>query len=172
MRFTDLLPPVLTRRFQRKDLSGSIDFLPGLAAWLQPLGGPSARTGRSYERMAQEGMGANVYLYRGVTLITQTEAGIPWKLFRTQANGDRDEQEGHPILTLLNIQANEDDSGPELIEAFEAYRLLAGIAYLWAVRPDTGNRPPTKLYPIQPNLLRPEQDREGNLVAWVYQAGQ
>jgi len=58
MHITDFLPPLLLRPFQRKDLSGSIDFLPGLSAFLNP-DAPRYGTAREYTRLAKEGFAGN-----------------------------------------------------------------------------------------------------------------
>lgn len=173
--FADFLPPILTRPFQRnasKELGvGAVDFLPGMAEFLNPSE-PVYRSARDYSKMASGGYQGNVYLYRAVTVITQAIAGIPWQLYKRSRAGDRSAQDGHPLLTLLNIQANDEESGPEFLEALNAYWLLAGVTYIWAVRPETGaTRAPTKLFALQPDLLRPDVARDGTLQGWIYQIG-
>lgn len=178
--FRDFLPPILARAFTRggvgamseaKDFTGNIDLLPGIAEFLNPSE-PTYKTARDYSKMAQHGFSGNVYLFRAVTVITQAIAGIPWELYRKGRNGQR-ASIPHPAIDLLNVEANDEDSGPEFMEAVNAYWLLAGMSYIWAVRPDTGaTRPPTKLFPIQPNCMTPDVDRDsGDLIRWVYQIG-
>jgi len=175
--FRDFLPPILARALWRggagaeaKEMSGSIDFLPGIAEFMNPSE-PTYKTARDYGKMSQHGYNGNVYLYRAVTVITQAIAGIPWELYKKGRGGQR-ASIPHPVIDLLNIEANDDDSGPEFMEAVCAYWLLAGMTYVWAVRPETGaTRAPTKLYPIQPNCMTPDVDRDGALTGWTFQVG-
>ncbi len=147
---------------ERKNLlSGELASYPGIAQFLNP-DAPRYASLRDYTKLAQHGYSGNVYLYRGVTIITQSMAGIPWQLYK---------QDGHPVLNLLNTEANEEDSGPEFLEALVSYWLLAGVTYVWAVRPETGTRAPTKLFAVQPNLLTPDIDRDGTLTRWIFDAG-
>src|SRR5690348_4148360 len=152
-------------------LGGSIEFWPSVAEFLNPSE-PSYKSARNYEAMAQHGFMSNVYLFRAVNLISQGMAGIPWKLYKKGAGGKdkRVEVESHPLLDLLNIEANGEQTGPEFIEWFTGYWLLAGHSYLLALRPESGTRAPGELWTLQPNLVRPHVDQNtGQLLGWIYE---
>lgn len=187
----DFLPPIFHRDYRlaqrayqqyqqqqqrMKDLiTGSIGFEPSLAAWLSNPNEPSYLSAHSYEKLAEHGYGRNPYLHRAVRLIAEGAAGIPWRLYQRPTGGPggkRKEVESDPLLDALNLSANEEQTGPELIEWFISYWLLAGMSYLYAVRPETpktGPRPPTALYVLQPNLVTPKTDAQGMLEYWQYE---
>src|SRR5690242_12373367 len=182
----DFLPPIFNRDYrlqqrayqqQMKDLiSGSIAFEPSLAAWLSNPNEPTYQSARSYEKLAEYGYGRNAYLHRAIRLIAEGMAGIPWRLYQKPTNrgGKRKEIENDPLLDLLNLSANDEQTGPELIEWFTSYWLLAGTSYLYAVRPETpktGPRAPLAIYTLQPNLVTPKADAQGALLYWLYEEG-
>lgn len=118
-------------------------------AQLLSLGTP-AYTPRDYRTVARESYEKNVICYRAVSLIAQSCAGIPWKLYR-QKRALREIQD-HPLLALLE-HPNQEQSFADLLEQLISYWLLSGNAYLTCVRPSP-RALPQELWSLRPDRMR------------------
>jgi len=99
-----------------------------------------------YDRLANEGHNANVWVYACINAIATSSADIPLLLYERKGK-EKVEIDEHPLLDLLK-KPNEFQSGRELREEWARYLLLSGrsfiektqgfsnIAELWALRPD------------------------------------
>lgn len=174
-RFSDFLPPIVSRAFSGMGERKILDFIPGAAQFVGP-GEASYQTTRNFQAMATLGFGGNAYLYRGVMIQARAIAGIPWLLYDKRAvrggDGDLHAMDEHPALQLLNVRANKLESAPTFWIRLVSHGLLAGDAYIVAIRPETGKRTPTELYCLRPDYVRPVVDRAtGELKGWDYGSG-
>ncbi len=93
-------------------------------------------TDRDYRAFASEAYMKNVIAHRSISMIAQSAASVPFKLYRSNEGG-KVPIERHPILDLLN-NPNPINSGKELMESIYSYRLINGNAYLLAIGPKSG----------------------------------
>lgn len=84
-------------------------------------------TPRNYAGFANEGYVQNAVVYRCVRMIAEASASVPFALFE----GDEQLTE-HPLLNLLS-RPNAQQCGPDLLETWYGYLLVAGNSYLEAV---------------------------------------
>ena len=91
---------------------------------------------REYRIFASEAYMKNVIAHRSITMIAQSAASVPFKLYLANEAG-KVPIEKHPILDLLN-NPNPVMSGKELMESIYAYRLINGNAYLLAIGSERG----------------------------------
>jgi HK97 family phage portal protein len=120
-------------------------------------------TQRRYDKLADEGYVKNAIAYRCVKMISSSAATVPWVL---KGKGDK-EIKTHPLLDLLNNPAP-GVGGHALLEAFYAYLMLAGNAYLIAARGN--NRPPKELWPLRPDRMKIIPGKSGMPAAFEYTA--
>jgi len=124
---------------------------PAYQSYVQFLGlGQPIYTPRDFQVMAKEGYERNPTVFRAVTLISQSCAGIPWKLYKK--GDDMRSIEEHPLLDLL-AHPNQRNSGPEFIEHMISYWILSGNSYVSAVIPNP-RQPPTELWCLRPDRMR------------------
>src|SRR5687767_9604292 len=84
---------------------------------------PPACAPRDYAAFAREGFMQNPILYRAVRMVAEAAASVPLLLYQGE-----DELTEHPLLTLL-ARPNPGATGPDLLEAWYGYLLVAGNAY-------------------------------------------
>lgn len=108
------------------------------AEWLVNLfgGGPSL-TGRN---VSPESAMRTSAVYGCVSLIAQTIASLPLKVFRTMPNGESVEQPDNPVYYLLHSEPNATMTSTVFRELMVANVLLGGNAYA-AIGRTNGNRP-------------------------------
>lgn len=99
-----------------------------------------------YDRLANEGHNANVWVYACINAIATSSADVPLLLYERKGK-EKVEIEDHPLLDLLK-KPNDFQSGRELRKQWASYLLLSGrsfiektqgfsnVAELWALRPD------------------------------------
>lgn len=100
---------------------------------------------RDYTSFATEGFGQNSICYRCVSMIAQAAASIPLRV--------RDEGEDyhdHPLLDLLQ-NPNPHQCGPEILEEWYGFLLVAGNTYLELV---SINDTPRELYVLRPDRMK------------------
>lgn len=121
---------------------------------------------RNYNVFAEEGYNKNVIVNRCVSLIAQSAASVPWKLFRLIGE-KKLEIKNHPLIDLLN-RPNIHQAGAEFFESLYSYKMISGNAYVQAIRPN--NKLPTELY-----ILRPDRVNivyKGGVVGYEHQASE
>ncbi len=118
---------------------------------LETLGRP-VWTPRDYEAFAREGFMQNAIVYRAVRMIAEAAASVPLMLFE----GD-EEHDTHPLLDLL-AKPSFDQTGPDFLEAWYGYLLIAGNAYVEAVAVDGRLR---ELHALRPDRMKVVPGAEG-----------
>ncbi len=116
---------------------------------------------RDYGGFAREGFAKNPIVYRSVRMIAEAAASVPIRLFE----GGR-ELTQHPLLSLL-ATPNPVTCGPDLMEDWYGYLLIAGNAYLEAVSIDDA---PRELYVLRPDRMNVVPGADGWPEAYDYSA--
>lgn len=101
-----------------------------------------------YNAFAIEGYMSNPIVYRCINLIATSVAGIPWKLYRKDAEGNAIHIEKHPIITLLE-QPNPITGQADFFTNIVSYLQMSGNTYVKAVGPNNGT--PRELYTLRPD---------------------
>src|SRR5690606_12000513 len=107
-------------------------------------------TPRQYESLADEGYRKNVVAYRAIRLVSQNAAAVPW-IVRKGKGRQAHILEDHDLALLLR-RPNPMQGGAELFDAFYAFYLIAGNAYMEAVEPE--GLPPRELWTLRPDRMR------------------
>lgn len=116
-------------------------------------------TPRNYQSFATEGFAQNSICYRCIRMIAEAAASIPLRV-----NEDGVDYKDHPILDLLN-NPNANQCGPELIEEWYGYLMVAGNSYLELV---TINETPRELYVLRPDRMKVIAGADGWPQAFEY----
>jgi len=112
---------------------------------------PSAITmPRNYKAFAKEGYGGSDTVYKVIRYISTNGAAIPPKLY-TDDTREKEIPASHPLLQRLK-KPNPEQTGVDLREEMLGYYLLAGNAYLYAIRNGT-SAPPDELWALQPDKV-------------------
>lgn len=122
----------------------------------QPVWSP-----KDYATFAREGYARNPIVYRAVRMIAEAAASVPLRLFE----GDS-EIAGHPLLDLL-AQPNAASCGPDLLEDWYGYLLIAGNAYMEAVSVGGAVR---ELHVLRPDRMKIVAGGDGWPEAYEYTA--
>ncbi len=120
----------------------------------QPVWSP-----RDYAAFAREGYARNPIVYRGVRMIAEAASSVPLRLF----DGAHEIRE-HPLLTLL-ARPNAAACGPDLLEDWYGYLLIAGNAYMEAV--STGGEV-RELHVLRPDRMKVVAGADGWPEAYEY----
>ena len=116
-------------------------------------------TPRDYHALAREGFAQNAIVYRCVRMIAEAAASVPLLLYE----GD-EEIEDHPLAQLI-ARPNPAQCGPDLLEAWYGFLLVAGNAYLEAVAIGGSVR---ELHVLRPDRVRIVPGSDGWPEAWDY----
>jgi HK97 family phage portal protein len=122
----------------------------------QPVWSP-----RDYAAFAREGYARNPVVYRAVRMIAEGASAVPVRLFENGA-----EIEAHPLLDLL-AQPNAAACGPDMMEDWYGYLLIAGNAYMEAV--SVGGAP-RELHVLRPDRMKIVPGGDGWPEAYEYSA--
>ena len=122
----------------------------------QPVWSP-----KDYASFAREGYARNPVVYRAVRMIAEAAASVPLRLFE----GDS-EIAAHPLLDLLG-QPNAASCGPDLLEDWYGYLLIAGNAYMEAVNVGGAVR---ELHVLRPDRMKIVAGGDGWPEAYEYTA--
>ncbi len=125
---------------------------------MQWQGGP-VWTPRDYASFAREGYMQNAIVYRSVRMISEAAASVPLRLWRGDERLDT-----HPLLTLL-AKPNATQCGPDLLEAWYGYLLVAGNSYLEAVNLSGEVR---ELHALRPDRMKVVPGPDGWPAAYEY----
>ena len=135
---------------------------PPFAVSLAALG-PARWSGRDPATLAREGYARNAVVYRCVRMVAEAAASIPLAVFDRGVRAP-----DHPLQRLLD-RPSPDASGVDLLESWLAGLQIAGSAYLQCQGPDEG--PPSELYPLRADRVRPVAGADGWPAAWSYDTG-
>lgn len=116
-------------------------------------------TPRNYTAFANEGYAQNAVCYRCVRMIAEAVASIPLQIIE-----DGEFYKDHPILELLN-NPNPNQCGPELLEEWYGYLLVAGNSYMELV---SLNNTPKELYILRPDRMKIIAGQSGWPEAYQY----
>lgn len=109
-------------------------------------------------------------LFAVVAKASESLAGVNWRLYRKRtkptSDGQRVEVTKHLALDLWN-KPNAFMSRQRLVETFAQHHYLVGEAWLVATRL-TDNSPPTELWPVRPDRMRPLEDPIDYIVGYEY----
>ncbi len=135
----------------RRSLPSAYKDDPAYQSYVQFLGlGQPIYTPRDFQILSKEGYERNPTVFRAITLIAQSCAGIPWKLYKK--GNTLKTIATHPLLDLLD-KPNQRNSGPEFLEHMISFWILSGNSYISAVMPDP-RQPPTELWCLRPDRMR------------------
>jgi HK97 family phage portal protein len=117
---------------------------------------------RDYAHFARDGYARNPIVYRAVRMIAEAAASVPLRLFDVTGQ----EMPGHPLAALL-AQPNAATSGPDLLEDWYGYLLIAGNAYMEAVSTGGAVR---ELHVLRPDRMKVVPGTDGWPEAYEYTA--
>ena len=118
---------------------------------------------RDYGAFSRHGFMTNPVVYRCVRMIAEGAASVPFALYEGAA-----ELSEHAVLRLL-ARPNPSQTGSELLEAAYASLMIAGNAYIEAVR-DAGGAV-AELYALRADRMRIIPGTDGWPSGFVYAAG-
>ncbi|WML79173.1 phage portal protein [Streptomyces sp. VNUA74] len=111
-------------------------------------------------------------LFAVVAKISESLAGVQWRLYRKQKPGaseeDRVEVTQHQALKVWN-RPNAHMSQQRLVETFSQHQCLTGESWLVADRA-TPTAPPTAIWPVRPDRMAPIADHDEFIVGYEYLA--
>ncbi len=122
----------------------------------QPVWSP-----RDYAAFAREGYARNPIVHRSVRMIAEAASAVPLHLFEGQT-----EITEHPLLDLL-ARPNAAACGPDLLEDWYGYLLIAGNSYMEAV--SVGGRV-RELHVLRPDRMKIVPGTDGWPEAYEYTA--
>ncbi|MDQ3158799.1 MAG: phage portal protein [bacterium] len=113
----------------------------------------------------------NGWVYACVRAIAEALAGIKFKLYEVQSNGDYEEVFDHEVLTLLN-SLNPHQTGYEGRYATAAHLELAGNSYWLLDGVEKEGDLPTAIFPLNPQYMKVIKDVLPNFIKqYEYKVG-
>ena len=125
---------------------------------------------KNYASFAKETYMKNVIAYRCIDYISKSVSSVPYGLFRTLPDGEREQDFNHSFNNVL-IRANPKTSWMMLVYAHISYFCMSGNAYMERVKPDSGpNRTDVKeLYTLRPDRMQIKvNESTGQISGYVY----
>ncbi|MCC0016629.1 MAG: phage portal protein [Rhodobiaceae bacterium] len=119
-------------------------------------------TARDFRSLSREGYEKNPVVHRCVRLVAEAVASVPWLAFEGGA-----ELAEHPLLTLL-ARPNAGMDGQRFVEAVTGYLLVAGNAYVEAVKLGDTVR---ELHVLRPDRMKVVAGPDGWPSAYDYTVG-
>jgi HK97 family phage portal protein len=120
----------------------------------QPVWSP-----RDYHALAREGFAQNAIVYRCVRMIAEAAASVPLLTYQ-----GADEIDEHPLSQLI-ARPNAAQCGPDFLEAWYGFLLVAGNAYIEAVAIGGEVR---ELHALRPDRIKVVPGSDGWPEAWEY----
>jgi HK97 family phage portal protein len=123
---------------------------------------------------AESSSGKNVSEYNAITstavyacvrVIAETVASLPLPLYIRKPKG-KEKAINHPLYSILHDLPNEEMTSFSFRETMMAHLLLWGNAYAEIVRDGAGNI--VELYPLQPDKMVVERDKETKKIRYKY----
>jgi HK97 family phage portal protein len=104
-------------------------------------------------------------VYACVRVIAETVASLPLPLYIRKPKG-KEKAINHPLYSILHDLPNEEMTSFSFRETMMAHLLLWGNAYAEIVRDGAGNI--VELYPLQPDKMVVERDKETKKIRYKY----
>lgn len=115
-----------------------------------------------YGSLSREGFMRNPVAHRGVRMIAEAAASIPWLAYEGQA-----ELEDHPLLDLLK-RPNQRQASASFMETLYGHLIISGNAYVELIEAPSGAR---ELHQLRPDRVSVVTDASGWPVALEHAAG-
>ena len=100
-------------------------------------------------------------VYSCVRILAEAVAGLPLHLYRYKTDGSKEKAIGHPLYHILHDEPNPEMSSFVFRETLMTHLLLWGNAYAQIIR--NGKGEVIGLYPLMPNRMSVDRDRDGRL---------
>lgn len=100
-------------------------------------------------------------VYACVRILAEAVASLPLHLYRYGNDGSKEKETGHPLYTLLHDEPNPEMTSFVFRETLMTHLLLWGNAYAQIIRNGKGEI--AALYPLMPNRMQVDRDRNGGL---------
>ena len=115
-------------------------------------------SGKSVNEMSAMQMTA---VYSCVRILAEAVAGLPLHLYKYNENDSKEKAITHPLYRLLHDEPNPEMSSFVFRETLMTHLLLWGNAYAQIIR--NGKGEVIGLYPLMPNKMSVDRDRDGKL---------
>ena len=100
-------------------------------------------------------------VYSCVRILAEAVAGLPLHLYRYKEDGGKEKALDHPLYLLLHDEPNPEMSSFVFRETLMTHLLLWGNAYAQIIR--NGKGEVIALYPLMPDRMTVDRDRDGKL---------
>lgn len=100
-------------------------------------------------------------VYACVRILSEAVAGLPLHLYKYNSNGSKEKAVEHPLYFLLHDEPNPEMTSFVFRETLMTHLLLWGNAYAQIIRNGKGDV--VALYPLMPNRMTVDRDKNGNL---------
>lgn len=123
-----------------------------------------------YEVYATETYLRNIIAFKCIKMIADACSSIPWKLYTTDEEGERDEVKDNPILRLTK-RTSPEDSWQFFIARTISFLIMSGNAYLEKVCTETGDNKgiPQELYSLRPDRVNIKVNSiTGKIIKYIY----
>lgn len=100
-------------------------------------------------------------VYACVRILSEAVAGLPLHLYKYNSNGSKEKAVEHPLYFLLHDEPNPEMTSFVFRETLMTHLLLWGNAYAQIIRNGKGDV--VALYPLMPNRMSVDRDKNGNL---------
>lgn len=100
-------------------------------------------------------------VYACVRILSEAVAGLPLHLYKYNSNGSKEKAVEHPLYFLLHDEPNPEMTSFAFRETLMTHLLLWGNAYAQIIRNGKGDV--VALYPLMPNRMSVDRDKNGNL---------
>ena len=105
-----------------------------------------------------------VWVYACISAISNATSSVPWLLYRKVRGGRLIEIEEHPILTMMNIKANDYMSSKDFIDYWVTYLAIEGKFFAEYINPNM----PTQLFPLYPHYMYPVPSQKEFIAGFEY----
>jgi len=112
-------------------------------------------------------MPSSSWLFAVVDRISTAVSANEWKLFQQTASREQAEVEDHPLLSLWQ-GVNPFFTMEEFLECTTQHFELCGEMWWILVRGENGMGPPTEIWPVRPDRMRPIPHRTDYIVGYEY----
>jgi len=127
------------------------------------LGMPIWSTQRD-KQFVTEAYNRIVWVYSCISAISNAVSSVPWLLYRKGRGGRLIEIDEHPILKILNVQANPYMSSKDFIDYWVTYLATEGKFYGEYINPNL----PTEIYPLYAHYMYPIPDARQFISGYEY----
>ncbi len=141
----------------------------------QGLGGG---TGAGQLQQLQQ-MGSSSWLFKGITRITETVAGVDWDLYRLGADGEREAITARPVSDVRGAVAqhfkrlwempNPFYTRMDFVDTVQQHFELVGEMWWLLIRNDFGVV--VEMWPIRPDRMKPVPHPQEFIAGYIYSVG-